>query len=158
MIFPIWVNSKQRGAGQSRCLQVTALCPGTLSSSLEILIVIITIKVPSSFSPSQYHHRSHHCIHYHDQSPNIYTSILLLVIGYHSQSFQCCTSWETSWTPKVSLCAKKYYDMTLSAEATSCFADTCCSLLPRTQDQAFPVFLPSLPFYGIIISLFSKYQ
>ena len=106
MIFPIWVNSKQRGAGQSRCLQVTALCPGTLSSSLEILIVIITIKVPSSFSPSQYHHRSHHCIHYHDQSPNIYTSILLFVIGYHSQSFQCCTSWETSWTTKVSLCQK----------------------------------------------------
>ena len=52
MIFPIWVNSKQRGAGQSRCLQVTTLCHSTLSSSLEILIVIITIKVPSTFSPS----------------------------------------------------------------------------------------------------------
>ena len=75
---------------------------------------------------------------------------------HNSQSFQCCTSWETSWTTKVSLYAKKYYDMTLSTAATSCFADTCCSLLPRTQDQGFPVSLPSFPFYGIIILLFKS--
>ena len=46
--------------------------------------------------------------------------------------------------------------MTLSTAATSCFADTCCSLLPRTQDQGFPVSLPSFPFYGIIILLFKS--